>query len=112
MLVHSNEEVTTWQEILVAEDHMTELICTLCLQTTDPCVDQFIAPHVSPTIASRLLDWAPEDSNCHGSRSSSPPPLFSTATAPVDLPLFKPTTGFSDFGIQHKQHRHKSYGIW
>jgi hypothetical protein len=107
MLVNSNEEVTTWQEILVAEDHMTELIRTLRLQSTDPCVDQFIAPHVSPTIASRLLDWAPEDPNCHGSRSSSLPPSFSAANAP----LFKPTTGFSDFGIQHKQRRHESYGI-
>lgn len=114
---HSNEEATTWQEILAAEDHLTDLISTLRMQSTDPDVDQIISPHVSPTIACRLLNWAPteEDSFMHTHGNSTPPPSFSAATASLSLPPidYELTSAnqLPDFEIQRKARRHESYGI-
>jgi hypothetical protein len=57
---YSNIEATTWQEVLAAEDSLVDRLRALRMVSTDPHVDNLVSPHVSPSIAARLLNWSPK----------------------------------------------------
>jgi len=88
---HSNAEAIAYQEVVLAEDHLTEQFHKLLSISADPNIHAIIAPHLSPHIQSQLSMPALPDHN-HHCQESSPDQIHGLIT-------------------QKKEHHKESHGI-
>ena len=76
---HSNAEAIAYQEVVLAEDHLTEQLRNLLSISADPNIHAIVAPHLSPRIQSQLLMPALPDHN-HQCQESSPDQIHGLIT--------------------------------
>ena len=98
MVLPSNSKVIAYQQVLAAEDHLLECLCTLLTISNSPDIQTVILPHLSPRIRSQL----PSTLLLHSEHLELDISQAQTKeNGPRQIPLMP----------QKKEHRKQSYSI-
>jgi hypothetical protein len=113
---HSNTETTSYQELVAKEDELVDAIRRMILVSTDPNIENLLAPHISPRIRDQISLSSPTSASLSPRPSTEPSPQPKISLASVELPDVDENTAprWAKLGVfipQKKERRKESYGI-
>ena len=113
---HSNTETTSYQELITREDKLIDAIRRMILVSTDPNIENLLAPHISPRIRDQISLSSPTPASLSPRPSTEPSPQPKISMASVELPEVDENTAprwakLGAFIPQKKEQRKESYAI-